>query len=109
MLNQSGIHPDTTLYRNMISTFSACNAHQMVLTVTLTMTHQGHSLDAATAAAAMHALQQQGAWGCAGQLLRSCYEAGALVSNVMLECVLLSCANEGAWKAAREVLQVRQR
>lgn len=107
MLNQPGIHPDTTLYRNMIATFAACKAHQMVLQITLTMSNQGHSLDPATAAAAMDALQQQGAWGCAGQLLKSCYDAGAVMSHVVLERVLLTCANEGAWKAAREVLQVR--
>jgi hypothetical protein len=42
----------------------------------------------------------------AGLLLRSCLEAGAVVSPLMLQHVLLSATQEGAWRAAKEVLQV---
>lgn len=106
MLNQPGVHPDTALYRNMVAAFTTCKAPQMVLQLALTMSQQGHSLDPATAAAALEALQHEGAWTVAGQLLRSCYAAGALVNHIVLEQVLVACAASGAWKAAKEVLQV---
>lgn len=106
MLSQPGIHLDATLYRNMVSTFTACNAPQMVLQITLAMIQQGHTLDPATAATALEALQQEGAWQAAGPLLKSCFAAGAVVSHVVIQRVLLACAGGSFWQAAREVLQV---
>lgn len=106
MLDQPGVVADTTLYRNMVSTFAACHAHSMVLQLMLLMAQQGHSLDPGTAAAALDALQVEGSWQLAGQLLRACYGAGTVVSQLVIQQLLLACAEQGAWKAAREVLQV---
>ncbi|WIA39598.1 hypothetical protein OEZ86_005682 [Tetradesmus obliquus] len=106
MLDQPGVTPDSTLYRNMVSTFAACQAHAVVLQLSLLMAQQGHSLDPATAAAALDALQAQHAWQHAGQLLRACYGVGTVVSQLVVQRLLLACVQEGCWKAAREVLQV---
>jgi hypothetical protein len=106
MLDQPGVTPDTTLYRNMVSTFAACQAHAVVLQLALVMAQQGHSLDPGTAAAALEALQAQHAWQHAGQLLRACYGVGTVVSQLVVQRLLLACVQEGSWKAAREILQV---
>lgn len=106
MLDQPGVTPDSTLYRNMVSTFAACQAHAVVLQLSLLIAQQGHSLDPATAAAALDALQAQHAWQHAGQLLRACYGVGTVVSQLVVQRLLLACVQEGCWKAAREVLQV---
>ncbi|WIA19333.1 hypothetical protein OEZ85_003965 [Tetradesmus obliquus] len=106
MLDQPGMTPDSTLYRNMVSTFAACQAHAVVLQLSLLIAQQGHSLDPATAAAALDALQAQHAWQHAGQLLRACYGVGTVVSQLVVQRLLLACVQEGCWKAAREVLQV---
>jgi hypothetical protein len=43
MTQLPGVHPDSTLYRTIISTFQACGAPDMVLQVALIMAQQvGH-------------------------------------------------------------------
>eukprot|EP00879_Flechtneria_rotunda_P000660 GHRR01000774.1.p1 GENE.GHRR01000774.1~~GHRR01000774.1.p1 ORF type:complete len:981 (+),score=385.98 GHRR01000774.1:3353-6295(+) len=106
MQMQQGLYLDSTLFRNMITTFVACRRPDMVLELALLMNQQGNSLDPATAAAALDALQQAAAWHVAGQLLKCCHDAGNVMNARVMQQVLLSCALEGAWKAAKEVLQV---
>jgi len=69
---------------------------------------QGHRLDPSTAAAALDALHQEGAWDVAGLVLAACIEGGAAIGPVAIQRLLLSSALAGAWKAVRHVLQVRQ-
>ncbi|KAF8058856.1 hypothetical protein HT031_005424 [Scenedesmus sp. PABB004] len=106
MLAQPGLHPDTALFRSLVAAFAACGAARLVVELALTMGAQGHALDPATAAAALECVQREGAWGEAGALLRAAHAASAVVSPVLLQRLLLACAGEGAWRAAREVLQV---
>jgi hypothetical protein len=63
-------------------------------------------MDAAAAAAALEALQAEGAWALAGPLLAACLEAGAVVSPVLLQHILLVATQDKAWRVAKEVLQV---
>eukprot|EP00775_Hariotina_reticulata_P010634 gene10634-10792_t len=118
MAEQHGIHPDTSLFRNMVATFAACHARNVVLQLALLMSQQasspkvvnwvqgtGHTLDPCTAAAALDALHQEGAWDVAGLVLAACVEGGAAIGPLAIQRLLLSSALAGAWKAVRHVLQ----
>lgn len=63
-------------------------------------------MDAPSASAALEALQQEGAWHLSGPLLYSCLDAGAVVSPLLLQHILLVCTQDKAWRVAKEVLQV---
>lgn len=67
---------------------------------------QGHTLDAASAAAALEALQAERAWALSGPVLTACLEVGALVSPSLLLHILLVATSDMAWRIAKEVLQV---
>lgn len=63
-------------------------------------------MDAPSASAALEALQQEGAWVLAPPLLTACLEAGALVSPLLLQNILLVATQDKLWRVAKEVLQV---
>lgn len=63
-------------------------------------------MDAASAAAALEALQAERAWALSGPVLTACLEVGALVSPSLLLHILLVATSDMAWRIAKEVLQV---
>lgn len=63
-------------------------------------------MDAQAAAACLEALQSEGAWALSGPLLAACLEAGAVVSPVLLQHILLVATQDKSWRVAKEVLQV---
>ena len=63
-------------------------------------------MDAASASAALEALQHEAAWQLSGPLLFACMDAGAVVSPLLLQHILLVCTQDKAWRIAKEVLQV---
>jgi len=63
-------------------------------------------MDAASASASLEALQQESAWHLSGPLLYACLDAGAVVSPLLLQHILLVCTRDKAWRVAKEVLQV---
>jgi hypothetical protein len=64
-------------------------------------------LDVPSASAALEALQAESAWALSEPLLAACMEAGAVLSPLLLQHILLVATQDKSFRIAKEVLQVR--